>query len=165
MARARVGEYTGWLMRTDRNAMRAVYYAVPPGRVTLIIPGPPRVASLPIAREFDSRIQIGLQGQQVARLSLTLSGRLPYDWLYTRGVILNRARETVTDVQIDYVQSWADYESGGVALTGLWPSELGLIIYRVAATMYLYREATVMGDRPLQQILRSSLDTYLPVTL
>lgn len=167
-ARRMVGDVTGWPMRTGRNTIKAVYYDVLPGICIVRLPGPYRAVSESMVVEFDRKVSLrGIQARGTrVRGDFEPDTELPYDGLYLRGPPLNRGSETV-DLQIEYTQSWSDIQDPeGPNATGIkWPHEVALTIYRVAATMYLYREATVLGDRPLHRIIQASLGSYLPVEL
>ena len=91
-----------------------------------------------------------------------LSGmdRLPHDGSLDLGQEL-RGVDCIEGLRITYPISWSSRYSGMEP----WPTEVATTIYRVAATLYLYREATTLGDRPLHRIMQASLGPYLPVTL
>ena len=131
----RVGRYTGWPMRTGEHEVIATWREVPDDLV-LRLPGPVKLDTV-------------LVGSNPRLLD-----RLPHD----ATVELNS--RPVLPYGVRYTRSWS-----GLYSTVAWPSLLSLAVYRVAATAYLYREATIPGDAPVDRILQSTLGPFLPVVL
>ena len=129
-----------------------------PAPARLVLPGP--CAATPVnllaceyhGGQFDPGSAIGVLVHRSPRLPHAAWIELPEDWDYDT---------EIHELAIQYPLSWAAIYSGDVP----WPADVELCLYRVAATMYLYREATMSGDRPLHRIMQATLGPYLPVSI
>lgn len=169
-AQRMVGDYTRWPMRTGEFSIDVRYpwplpfrgydsrrrYRSPPGR--LLLPGPSAATPVNVLAceyhggQFDPGSAIGVLVHRSPRLPHDAWLELPEDWDYDT---------EIDELAIQYPISWSAVYTGDVP----WPEDVALCIYRVAATMYLYREATMLEDRPLHRIMQASLGPYLPVPL
>lgn len=127
-----VGSLTEWPMRTSDHGVTATYYAARPAGRKLRIPGPVKRGSVimngvPVSVEHDHR--------------------LPHD------AFIAPSQDLIgCDINVEYVRSWSSW----YPMPG-WPESVATAIYRVAATLYAYREATPLGDGPVRRILSSVL--------
>ena len=167
-AQQMVGSYTRWPMRTGQltaelSMLPSIDVRLPdpmmrvPVEGFLRLPGPVQSGE----RASISYRHDGDWSTAVSSIDL-LSGvdRLPHDGYLDLGQEL-RDIDCVDGLRIQYPISWSS-RYGGLEP---WPTEVATTIYRVAATLYLYREATTLGDRPLHRIMQASLGPYLPVIL
>ena len=138
-ATQKVGDYTGWPMRTGRHHVRAYWSHTPVGR-RVLLPGPVIPSTIRVDGQFVDSVV-------AARLPHDALIELPED-LDSRGLF------------IDYDRAWNLYYTDPD-----YPEAITTAIYRIAATLYLYREATVQGDRPIRRILDTTFGKNLPVLL
>ena len=125
-----VGNITQWPMRTGDHQVTATWFRPTPG-MRLRLPGPVKADTVQlngISRTPDYDV------------------RLPHD------AYLTMAEGPSGTQQVTYTRSWASW----YPLPG-WPEAVATAIYRVAATLYQYREATPLGEGPIRKILSSTL--------
>ena len=169
-ARQLVGDYTRWpmitgsLRRTARWTWTETYYETYTTRYypRLILPGPVDDAATIRTCEYHG-------GQLIAgdtlssipdrfpRLPHDAVLTLPDDFVWDRGDQLRPPFELI----IQYGTGWGSIYSGDTP----WPRLVAHTIYRVAATLYLYREATMLGDGPIRRIMESALGPATEVVL
>lgn len=165
-ARRMVGDYTRWPMRWDTLSVAAVW----PWRAhglrrlirgtgerpcRLLLPGPVD----PAANVWACRYHGGELDPDTQLTDIAYLPRLPHDAVVT----LPDDFEVDTDdgqLHVAYTVSWSS-----IYAEDLWPADVAHTLYRVASTLYLYREATVMGDQPLKRIMASTLGPYVPVVV
>lgn len=154
-AQQMVGSYTRWPMRTGTLMAEARFSDLSTTDL-VCLPGPVVAESL---AHLQLYYQGAVIGPAVAVDGLIAEDRLPHDSvIYMPDMLIGYWAD---ELRITYPVSWASHYSGDEP----WPSELATTIYRVAATLYLYREATTLGDRPVHRIMQASLGPYLPVVL
>lgn len=162
-AQREIGGYTRWPMVTSALITEARW---PVPRVSgsytgtrLHLPGPVNIRATVRLRQYqDGRLVDGPTLSMPRR-----SDRVPHD------AIVDISDAELSDYDdggfgeliVQYTRSWSSIYTG----TPAWPPEVAHGIYRVAATLYLYRESTVMGDRPSHQTMRALFGPYLPVVL
>lgn len=166
VAQQMVGDYTRWPMHTGVMMVEArwwwplppvrregtrVYWYDQQLRRPLLIPGP-----------VSAMADVIITGD-VTVYTVDPSARLPNDGvLYLSPDFISTFDDSGTgELVITYPMSWSSIYPDAPS----WPVTVVHTIYRVAATLYLYREATMPGDRPLHRIMQAALGPYLPVLL
>ena len=155
-----VGNYTRWPMRTTSQTVEARYpWPLRRGRHRrrLLLPGPASTRSNILTCEIHGGQLV--PGDILPKTDLRRLSRLPHDAVLPLADEFEYDDEGRGELLVRYGVSWSDVYSGASP----WPMVLAHTIYRVAATLYLYREATVQGDRPVRRIMESTLGPYLPV--
>lgn len=184
-ARQMVGDYTRWPMTVGPLSIDVRYpwplpylespsrfrhrsyryssyryssYGSTPHRPRLFLPGPCAATPTTLLAceyhggQFDPGEAVGTEIQLSDRLPHAAWTELPADWDY---------ETEIDELAIRYPLDWTT----PYPTAPNWPPEVETTIYRVAATLYLYREATMPGDRPLHRIMQATLGPYLPVPI
>ena len=162
-------------MRTTNHVVEARWawpLPVTPGRVdrraypghhrrrSLLLPGPVNTLAMVRTREYQNDVLVdGIDLTGAQRYP-----RMPHDatLVVPDEVSCEYDDGGYGEFIIRYTVSWESVYTGS---GDRWPAELAHVIYRAASTLYLYREATVMGDRPTHRVIQATLGSYLPVTL
>ena len=135
-ARGYVGDYARLLTTVSASGATAIWHEVDYTR-RLRIPGPVVQGTL-----------MGLEG-----VSVWIDPAFPHDGY----VVPPEGHEE--RVELQYTRAWTPYygETG--------PRRLITTIYRVAGALYLYREATMAGDKAIQQLIEGALGIKSDVRL
>ena len=161
-----VGDYTQWPMTTGTYAVTARWpwrrLSRTPSypRRRLLLPGPVDASGAVTAYTVSGATLVA--GDALA-VRVQVSPRWPHDaWIELPEDFNYDDSGNRGELLLRYQAGWGAIYTDADAP---WPRELAHTIYRVAATLYLYREATMAGDYPLRRVMQSTLGPYLPVYL